>query len=199
MSIAAKIASLPRAARWGLGAVVLFGAYFGVAEPVLDEINRVNGQADVKAAVLASYESADGAMGAAAQTTGLGLRRFGQVEFPGDPESRPVAFNQAVDQVLKKHGISGQTSTSRVAPLGSGPLTANVGAEFRIDRLMKDIQFQAEPEAVAAVIADLERTPEVATVSRVQVRQVESRDQGGRQVRATIGVEAWLLTRKARG
>lgn len=191
-----RILSLPRAAKWALAALVAFAAYFGLVEPVLDAYNRFSVQADNRAAVLASFEAGGDAVRQADESVSIGSRRFGNVEFPGDAETRPVQFNQAVDEILRKHRITGQTSTTRVAQLGAGPLTLKLGKEFRVERIMKDIQFQAEPERVAAVIADLERTPVIAAVTRVQIRQADSRDEGERVVRAVVGVEAWVLTRK---
>lgn len=187
---------LPRVARWGVWGVAAVVLYFAVVEPVIDRVNRYASLADARQATLEAYERSAGTLRAAGETTALGQRRHGVVEMPGDPESRPLAFNQAVDEVLKKHGVGEQRTTSRTVPLGTGPLTLKVGAEYRVDRLMKDIEFQAEPEVVAAVIADLERTPVVAAVTRVQVRQAEDREKGGRRVRVSLGVEAWQIVRK---
>jgi hypothetical protein len=72
-----------------------------------------------------------------------------------------------------------------------------VDSAFRVERLVTDLQLTGEPEAIAAIIADLERHPLVTTLSRVQMRKAEGRDTG-RSLRASISVETWVLVKKAR-
>lgn len=196
-SVIDRFRILPRAARWAAlgGGVIL--AYFVVVEPTLDSMNKFSSRADAKEAMLASHAKSAETLRNAAETIEKGVRQYGRVDMPGDPEQRPLEFNRVVDEVLKKHGVLEQTSTSRVAPFGQGPLMGKFGQEFRIDRMLKDINFTAEAPVAAAVLADLERSPVVATVSRVQIRQAETRDRGNPLVRVSLTVEAWLLVKKS--
>ncbi len=196
--IAATFSKMPRAARWGLLAAIGIGTYFVVIEPLLDHLNRLSAASDSKAATLASHAKSAKQLEQDAERVALGVRRYGEVLEPGDPEQRALEFNRAVDEILKNNGVREHTTTTRTSPMGPGPLVARVGAEFRIDRLIKDIQFMSEPEQAAAVIADLERTASVATVSRVQIRQSDTRDKTSSQVRVSLAVEAWLLARKGK-
>jgi hypothetical protein len=180
---------LPRAARWGLCALAALLAYFVVVEPVVDKTSTLNSRAQARAKAIAEVRSGGGA-GAA----DLGLRQFGVVEPPGDARERAVALDRRVLEVLEKHSVEKHTSTTKTAPLASGPLlTALATANQKVDRRIREIQFEATPETLAAVIADLERAPEVAAVSRVQIRKS---DDGGRTLRATVAAEAWTLVRK---
>jgi hypothetical protein len=189
---------LPRAARWLLAAAGAFLAYFAVVEPALDLTNRLSTRADTYAATLANFAASDGPQKRALATLGLGTRQFGELEFLGEESTRPVAFNRAVDKVLETHRVSNTKSRTKKAPLGAGPLATKVGNDKRIERIVRDIEFDATPETIAAVVADLERSPVVATVSRVQVRQIEARDTGERHVHAVITAEAWIVTPKGR-
>jgi len=193
-----KFASMPRAARWGLvgGAFIL--AYFIVIEPVVDATSRKASSNESKAAMIATHSKTAAAMQTAAEVRAQGVRKFGLVELPGDPEKRPLEFSQQVDAILKDHGIRESTSTSRTAPLGAGPLAAKIGADFRVDRMMRDIQFACDPDAAAAVIADLERCGIVSTISRLQIRQAEGKDKNAKMVRVTMTVETWLQARKGK-
>ncbi|MBX3408555.1 MAG: hypothetical protein KF859_01545 [Phycisphaeraceae bacterium] len=196
-SMIERFRSLPRAVQWAAmgGGVIL--AYFIVVEPTLDSMNLFSSRADAKEAMLASHAKSAETLRSAAETIEKGVRQYGRVDMPGDPEQRPLEFNRVVDEVLKKHGVLEQTSTSRVAPFGQGPLMGKFGQEFRIDRMLKDINFTAEAPVAAAVLADLERSPVVATVSRVQIRQAETRDRANPLVRVSLTVEAWLLVKKS--
>jgi hypothetical protein len=64
--------------------------------------------------------------------------------------------------------------------------------------MMRDIQFAADPDAAAAILADLERNPIVSTISRLQVRQADGRDRNAKMVRVTMTVETWLQARKGK-
>lgn len=183
--------SLPRPARWGVLAVAGLLAYFGVVEPVVDATSSVNARADARAQAIAEVRSGGGDDAAA-----LGLRQFGDVAPPGDPRERAVAFDRRVLEVLEKHSVRDHTSTTSTVPLGTGPLLSLLSpSNQRVERRIRQIQFEASPETLSAVISDLERTPEVAAVSRVQIRKA----QDGRLVRATVSAEAWLVTRKGAG
>ncbi len=190
MSRAADIyRGLPRAGRWGLCALAGLLAYFAVVEPVVDKTSTLNSRAQSRARAIAEVRS-----GGAAAAADLGLRQFGVVEPPGDPRERAVAFDRRVLEVLDRHTVARHTSTTRTVPMTPGPLlTALATTNQKVDRRIREIQFEATPETLAAVIADLERSPEVAAVSRVQIRKSE---EGGRTLRATVSAEAWTLVRK---
>jgi hypothetical protein len=198
MSIIEGFDLLPRAAKWGaMGGAVILG-YFAAVEPSLDSMNTYASRADANEAMLAAHAKSADTLRSAVQTIETGVRQYGKVDMPGDPEQRPLEFNRMVDEVLKKHGVLEQTSTSRIAPLGQGPLAGKFGLEYRIDRMLKDINFTADASVAAAVIADLERSSAVATVSRVQIRQAETRDRGSSLVRVSLTVEAWLLVKRSK-
>ena len=196
MSIADRFQSLPRAARWGILAGGIFVSYFAIVEPMLDAINRANSAADDRATALTSL--AKGATGGTSELA-LGIRKFGDISLPGDPDTRSVALNRRVSDVLKKHNIKDSTSTSRVMPLGQGPLKDVYGESERIDRLIREVVFDATPEDIAGVISDLESSPEVAAISRVQIRRGDNKDTAGRILKATVAAEAWEVVRKGRG
>ncbi len=189
-----KIKSLPRAARWGLIALVAFGVYFLVVERVLDRINAAGSKADDRIGALLSLSHDP------SQTSDidLGIRKFGVVALPGEAAARSVAFNRRVVEVLAKHKIKNSSTSGRTMPMAAGPLKDAYGEE-RVERLVQEIQFDATPEDISAVIADLESSPEVAAVSRIQIRRGSKEDTAARLLKATIGVEAWVLGKRAGG
>jgi hypothetical protein len=189
-------AKLPRAAKWGLAGVLVVVLYFGVIERDIDAINTVSSKADASAVTLQKFAASSGPQKRALDTLQLGVRQYGDVDFPADQATRSVAFNKAVDKVLADQKVSGAKSRTKNAPLGQGPLTTKVGPDQRIDRMVRDIEFDATPEVVEQVIAGLERSPVVATISKVQVHQVEGKDKSGRMVHATVTAEAWFLSSK---
>jgi hypothetical protein len=189
------ISRLPRAAKWVLGALLVVVAYFAVIERTMDLINTFSGKADVSEGTLKKYAASNEPQKRALESLKVGFRTFGDVDFPADQTTRSGAFNSAVDKILKEQKVSAKSRTKN-APLGAGPLNAKVGPEQRIERMVRDIEFDATPEAVDAIVAALERSPVVATVSKVQIRTIETKDKSARQVHATITAEAWFLSPK---
>jgi hypothetical protein len=188
------ISKLPRAAKWALAGLVVIGLYFVVVEPAVDQINVYSNKADTAESTLRKFAASTDPQKRALDSLTLGTRQYGDVEFPSD-QNRTVAFNKAVDKVLSDHKVSAK-SRAKTAPLGAGPLNAKVGPDQRVERMVRDIEFDATPEVVAEVIAALERTTVVAAVSKVQVRQIEGKDKSARMVHATVTAEAWSLTAK---
>jgi len=196
-TLAARYVALPSVMKFAIIALSIVGVYFGLAEPALDRINQLSSRADGKSALLKKHAKGAAALKDAADAVETGIRHFGAVEAPVDSEERPLKFNQAVDKILNQHEVRESTSTSRTAPIGPGPLTSKVAGDYRVDKLMKDIQFIADPASAAAVIADLERLPLVSTISQLQIRQAEGKDKT-KIVRVKMVVETWVLARKGK-
>lgn len=189
----------PRAVRWALIALAVIGAYFVLIEPTLNHLNSVRARVSAKEGIIAAAVRDKPKIDAAGATIRLGVGRYGQVgfNFGDEADTRTVTFNQRVAEILRKHGVGQHTSTTRPATLGTGPLLDAVGQGYRVERLINEYQFEAEPEIVTSVLADLERTELVTSVSRVQIRKGDPRD--GRKVKATIAAELWSRTPKGRG
>ncbi len=188
----------PRVVRWVVLAGVAIAFYFGAVEPAVDQVAKLNTQGDVRAARLLGYAGDATEREEARRTITTGVRKFGQIQSPGDPRERSVALSRRISEILEKHSVRDHTSTVRETPLGPGPLATAVGNEFRIDRLVNDLQFDTTPERLSAILADLERAPEIAAVSKLQVRSATGRDAGPRSLRVSLAAEAWVLQRKAR-
>lgn len=192
--------NLARPMRWLVWLAIVVAVYFLAVEPAINAYTEFVNRGDAKLADLQRYEGARDVIRRSGEVALLGVRQFGGVESPGDPLSRPLAFDKVVSDILKKHGITGETITTRTSPLtGSGALVKKAtAAGERIDRLTKVLEFSADPDLVVAVLADLEQSPLVTTISNVQVRQLESRGQPLKSVSASITIETWLRAKKER-
>jgi hypothetical protein len=193
---------MPRAGRWLVYLAVACVVAFAIVQPVIDRLIAIDGKADGLMGELGYQGRARSAQEQAGAEVRAGMAALGVVAFPGEEIARSEAFNRRVNEVLAKNSVKGGRTVTRKAPLVSTALDAVAGEGRRIDRLIMDLQFDATPEQVAAVIADLESTPEVAAVSRVQLRRESGGEGGqpaGRTVRANLTAEAWLLARKEGG
>lgn len=210
--------SLPRSARWLITAAAGFVVYFLVIEPLLDRTNAYDAQADAvesnlrRAASLSDENSEDG------RIVANGMRTFGLPHLPDAAAARPEAIQRVVDRILEDHAVTSRTKTERNATL-TGDRARELAGDARIERYVIEVSFEASQEAVAAIVADLERAPGVSAVSRVKIDRTAVRGtfvddfglanspvggsgadgNGGGRVRATISAEAWVLIRPKAG
>jgi hypothetical protein len=188
----------PRSMQWAILAALGLAAFYGLVDPLLEATEKVKSRADAKAAMLDQYQQNRQALETADKTVALGVSRLGNIEMPIESESRAVDFNRMIDDVLSRQDLGDRSSTSRTVPLGNNSALAGViDASLKVDRLVTELQLTGQPEAIAQIIADLERNPLVTTISRVQMRKAEGRD-SGRNIRASISVETWVLSKKGR-
>jgi hypothetical protein len=192
---AAAFSGLPRATKWAIFGLGLVLVYFAAVEPMLAQINSAANVADVHENMVRSFTEQGGTQTKALKTLNQGIRHFGDVEYLGDESSRTQVFNEQVDKILLKNSVIGAKSTTKNVTLAQGVLTSKIGSEHRVIRVVRDIDFDATPESVAAVIADLEGNPVVATVSRVQIRTIDGKE-SERLVHATVTAEAWISAKK---
>jgi hypothetical protein len=192
-SITAAWAKASNAIRMAIVFGVFLAAYFVVVEPALDHYARVDARADTKELQLREASRGGQALKDASATVGLGVLRSGPVQFPGSPQSVPTEFNRVLASVFDRHGIANRTSTTRTTGLrGNGPLATALPRSDKVERIVQDIQFEAPPDAVYALLADLEREPIVSTVSRLQIRKESGRTATAGAVRVSIAVETWV-------
>lgn len=217
----ARFAAMPRAARWLILGGVGIGAYFALVEPVLDATAKLNAACASRLARLETAARDHPTDSSVESDVKLGVQRYGLVSMPGAPKDRSEALNRRIAQVLMAHSVRDVTTTVKETPLSGnalarelsaggsgGAASAESGSDIRVDRLVTELQFEASPETVAAVVADLEKSPEIATVSRLQVRKAVASGGGGggngskgsssRLVKAVIAAEAWQTVRKGR-
>lgn len=197
----ARWAALPRAAKWGIAAILALIAYFGAIEPGLDAMNRWNTRAANKERELAAFARERDQRKGADKAASLGVSRFGLVEPPGDPGERLEAFNRRIAEVLEKEGIRQSATSSGTAQLPPrSPLQKDLGDVARVEKITNDIRFDATPEQLARVVAALEQSPEIAGISYLQVQQGGSGPGSDkRALRVSLKVQAWQASPKAKG
>lgn len=201
-AILARYNALPRAAKWGLLAALAIGFYFGGVEPALNAMNTWTTRANNKERELTAFAKEREARKGADDAAALGVTRYGIVEPPGDPAERSAAFNRRVSQVLEAEGIKQSTSTSSESPVGRNSMLQQFfGVEASVQKIGSELRFDATPEQLARVVAALEQSPEVSSISRVQVRQGASGggEKNPRLLGVTMKVQAWQVRPKARG
>ncbi|MGQ0627968.1 MAG: GspMb/PilO family protein [Phycisphaerales bacterium] len=184
----------PRALKWGLAFLAFIALYFGAIEPAVNSLNELNLKADNLAKDLREKakvrEETAGAARLVEQATGF----FGRPTLPETQKDRQARLERRVNQIFSAHKVSGQRTQYRdPSPLSGDTPKALAPAGRRLDKLIVELSFETDTETLAAIVRELESAPEIATISRVQLR----RQSGGRNRSNEIGPLPVTLTAEA--
>jgi hypothetical protein len=176
-----------------LVAAVVTGLYFLVEWAIIDPTNRMNAEADAAAVTVARAVDQASRRADADSTIALAVSKFGEVALPGDFQTVTADLDNAVQEVFKGRGIEpGRSNKRKPAPLGRDVMAGVLAANKEVQRLGIEVTFECAQELVGALIADLERSPGITTVSEINIKTLA--DKG--KVQATIVPEAWIIRDK---
>jgi hypothetical protein len=203
--IRSRLPELPRAARWAIWAALVLVVYFGAVEPALHLMDRWNLDADRRAEMLAGTERLTARSNRLAAALGsqplndveatlrLATKRMGAVAMPGDPADRRTALEREIETVWSKHEVKNLVYRAKpAAPLGRNVLPELAGPRHVIERLVVDLDFVSTPQVAISILSELEQSPLIASVSKIQVSKTPDEP----TVRCTFTVESWLRTPK---
>ncbi len=185
---------LPRAAQWGIGAVVggvLLLLWNDYVLQLTDEWNRESER------LLAKVDKAAGS-GQRLQS----LRRLrpavlgiGPVTAPGREADAERALNEVVNDVLKQHAVSRDSFSNRGSSrLRRGTLSRVLTPGQQVEHITGDLRFDSTPTEATAIIAELESSPWVDAISNLRM----TRQPGPRKVRVDLTIEAWIVSTERR-
>ena len=122
-----------------------------------------------------------------------GAELFGPVDPPASESEGAESMARAVVEVVKKHAVSqfsfdAQRASSR---LSGG---ATVGNQ-KLSKVTGEVQFEATPAETAKIIAELESSPGIESVSALRMQR---RDNDGK-VAVRLTVEAWVFATRSGG
>lgn len=180
-----KFSTMPRTIQWlavAAVAVLLFLVWDTYLEPWTAKINT---NADITENNIREIRSVQQKAMNNRQMEQL-ITTIGPVRFPESEALSSAAAQQAVNSLLAKHGALKGSSFS----VRSGVLPRKVlegVATARLERLTGDLKFEATPEKAAAIIAELEASPNVEAITSLRM----TKDTGGK-VKVNLALEAWV-------
>lgn len=194
---------LPRAARWLLYTGLLLIAYFAVIEPALDARNRFAAEADALQRDLDELRAYTAGGSDTGATRDLILAHYGDPAPPAAPNEygRPADFETAVNEIFRTHAVR-KDQTERRSVINIPQEAGIVGEDQTLQRQELTLTFEAPPHTISQIIADLEAEPLVSSITRIRLdksaaRRSESSESG--LVKATIGVETWMIVDRQTG
>ena len=185
---------MSRAMRLATLAALALGLYFVWDSAIRPITQQLNDDADVIARNVSELHRIEAEAVKLKDLKKTLVWNIGPVRPPAAVAEGSKKFNDVVLDVLQKHGAINTNFSSR----SRGKLPRTTMAAYangkRIDRLTGDIKFDASPEKAAAIIAELEASPHIESISSLRL----VRDTG-RKVRVTLTVEAWVLSTELTG
>ena len=178
--------------KFALGAAVFMLVYFIAIEPGLTVYGRLNARATDASAWLKQYATRAAQQTGLASEVAVGRSRYGEVDPPASFEQRTGDMDESIREILEKFTVEHQSITSRYKMLPPNSLSGAVDPGQRVERVFKEIAFDATPEQLAAVLSELEQSPVIVGVSRLDIRRDRS---GRRRVLVTMTVDGWVLAR----
>lgn len=183
--------ALPRAAKWGVIAGALFGGFLVLDEAIWPIADRMNERSDRWVAMLdRAAERADGLPPEIAANA----IAYGPNEVPEDEARGMRKLAATVDGVLRKKGVSkysqdlrrGQQLGTDVLGDIAGPLGGTMG------RTIADISFEAAPDDVTAIIADLDGSADIDAITDLKLTYAPAT----KRVAVQMSVEKWGVLKR---
>ena len=183
--LGARFAALPPRQRWAIGAVAVLLGFLAVDDLLWTPARQWAGEADRIAQALQR-----GARRNSSVTTDLkrAVGTFGAVEPPGDAARGREQLAESINEVAKRHKVSGYSYEARVGSRLKDPDAQVLGPA--IDRLQAEVRFETTAEELPALIADLESHPGIEMVSALRI----TRNEQSRKVAVQATIEAWTLS-----
>lgn len=194
-ALLAKYAALPRAAKWGVWAAGFLIAYFGVIEPYVTYVGQLTEQANSiearlrqRAAVADKRANNDAALEAA-------IAIFGAPQI-SSASSPLAALDDKVSQLLKARNIGERQRFTR----DNNP-TITTAAGLKLKPYSIEIQFDCETADLTGLLKDIEASPDIAAISRLDIRRISEVNPkvGGGQLSVTMVVDAWSIAKEEAG
>jgi hypothetical protein len=182
-----RIARLPRGVRWAIFAAVamiVFLAWSDYIAPVSADwaVRAERIQRDVRTVHESSRLQSELR---ALRPTVVGV---GPVQIPRDPAAGSDAMHRAVIEILAKHQVSGDTfSVNPRGAMGRSALASVLGGR-QPHILQGNITFDATPDVALAVIAAIESSPHIESISQLTMQRIANR-----RVSVRMTLEAWIV------
>lgn len=183
--LGARFAALPPRQRWAIGAVAVLLGFIAVDDLLWTPARNWAGEADRIAQALQR-----GARRSSSVTTDLkrAVGTFGAVEPPGDAARGREQLAESINEVAKRHKVSGYSYEARVGSRLKDPDAQVLGPA--IDRLQAEVRFETTAEELPALVADLESHPGIELVSALRI----TRNEQSRKIAVQATIEAWTLS-----
>ncbi len=174
-------------ASWQLGSllVLVVISILVAQEHVWPTAERWNNDANAIERTLSNARSLERGLPPSIERIAVAL---GPIEVPRSAAPGATRLEETVGRICLRYGLVPKIDArtgSRLPP--NSPLSAMAGG--RVDRLVCEMEFTADPDRLIAVIQDLESEPEIESIADLRLDRIDD----GPDLDVKIVVEAWIV------
>ena len=185
---------LPRAAQWGLAALVGVILFLVWNDFILGVTGNWNRAADDMMAKVEHAAGGDRRLQSlrVLRPAVLGL---GVVDKPGREAAAENALNDVINDVLKRHTVSGDSFSYRgPSKMRRGTLSDVIAPGERVERISGELRFESTPQQAIEIVAELESSRWIDAISMLRLTRLA----GPRKIRVDLTVEALIVSTERR-
>ena len=193
-SLAARWNALPARWKWisaAAAVTIAFIAYTDLVWPIAERWNTES------ARIEKILDRAEGNVAQLPPSLEAAVEALGPIKVPRTEAEGSLALAEAITSAIGNQPVANFSfdarAGSRLPPAALREIVSGTGQ--RVERVVGEVGFTATPEQAAAIIAELESSPEIESISRLRM----VRSQSDRKVDVKMTVEAWILTGRGRG
>lgn len=113
---------------------------------------------------------------------------LGPIEVPRSASPGATRLEETVGGILEAHDLDPKIDARTGSRLASkSPISEVAGG--RVERLICELEFIADPDTLIAVIRELEAEPEIESISDLRLERIDD----GPRLDIRLSVEAWVV------
>lgn len=183
-----RIAEFPRAIQWAIWAAIGTIAFLMWDVTIADIAANWSSKADTIEMQIKEVNSPI----VLTSSTRNAVTAFGEVQLPRDKAEGASGLTNAIHEIIASSKVRNddfkRTKTTRMRS-SSMPGIAQSGEQ--IEQVIGDLHFEARQSEILDVVAALESSPWIDSVSSVRFTRMD-----GRLIRVNLSLEAWVVSKK---
>ena len=156
--------------------------------PIADEWNREAYRIERS---IARGRDLDSALDARIERIAVAL---GPIEVPRSAAPGATRLEETVGRICAAHGLDPKIDGRTGSRLPSNSPISEV-AGGRVERLVCELEFVADPGTLMDVVRELEREPEIESISDLRIERIED----GPRLDVRLVIEAWVVPTRGGG
>lgn len=189
---------MPRAVRWLLIAVFFTVLFLLWEQMIAPQAQAWNRKADKIESDLAAVKGASSLIDQW-QSNKQALVAIGELDVPASEQQTRTSLTEAISEIVDEHrgnDMSWELGSARRLPNSAAFIKLNnsmvrlTGQVGQLEMMQGKLEFQAKPDVVMKIIADLEARPEVESISQIRMTVDDS------VMDVTMTIDAWVYTRE---
>jgi len=183
-----RIASYPRAIQWAIWTTVGTVAFLMWDSTLAEVATDWSSKAD-------NIEMQISEVNTPVELTSItknAITAFGEIQLPRTKAVGASGLTNAIHAILAARNVrNDEFKRTKTTRMRSGSLPGIATSGQQIEQVIGDLHFDARQSEILDVIADLESSPWIDSVSSVRLSKLE-----GRLIGVDLSLEAWVVSKK---